>query len=73
MTWAEIQQSDDWKAFANGTVKLIFKNLNSDAERVQTWLIIDVLMEMYPQLDVYTHLMNQNGGARTAIVFGRKN
>ena len=66
MSWAEIQQSDDWKAFANSTVELIFKNLNSDTKREKTWLIIQTLMNMYPQLDVYTHANN------IAIVFGQK-
>ena len=66
MTWAEIENSAEWQAFANNTVELIFRNLKSDAERVQTWLIIQTLMNMYPKLDVYTHANN------IAIVFGQK-
>ena len=55
MNWAKIIESVDWQAFADGTVKGMFGNLDSDAKRVQAWLIVQTLMNMYPQLDVYTH------------------
>ena len=77
MNWADIINSAEWKAFADGTVKGIFDNLgkglDGDTKRIQTWLIIQVLMKMYPQLDVYTHRMTLEFRARTGIVFGRKN
>ena len=73
MNWADIINSDDWKAFVDGTVDGVFSNLNSDATRVQAWLIVQKLMNMYPQLDVYTHRMTLEFRARTGIVFGRKN
>lgn len=72
MNWADIINSDDWKAFVDGTVDGVFSNLNSDATRVQAWLIVQKLMNMYPQLDVYTHRMTLEFRARTGIVFGTK-
>ena len=73
MHWAKVIESVDWQAFADGTVKGMFGNLDSDAKRVQAWLIVQKLMNMYPQLDVYTHRMTLEFRARTGIVFGRKN
>ena len=47
MNWADIINSAEWKAFADGTVKGIFDNLgkglDGDTKRIQTWLIIQVL------------------------------
>ena len=71
MNWAKIIESVDWQAFADGTVKGMFGNLDSDAKRVQAWLIVQTLMNMYPQLDVYTHEY-ENFRQRTGFVFGRK-
>ena len=50
MNWAKIIESVDWQAFADGTVKGMFGNLDSDAKRVQAWRIVQELMERHPRL-----------------------
>lgn len=65
-TWNVIQGSQEWQSFADDVIKNSFTNqLQDDNQRVKAWRLINLLMRMYPEFDVYTY---QDG----TIIFGIK-
>lgn len=65
-TWNVIQGSQEWISFADDVIKNSFTNqLQDDNQRVKAWRLINLLMRMYPEFDVYTY---QDG----TIIFGIK-
>lgn len=66
--WSIIENSLEWKNFANQSIISTFNNFASDTTRIKEWQLIKLFMAMFPEFDVYSH--NFNNGAK--IVFGRK-
>jgi hypothetical protein len=68
INWNIIQNSQEWKKFANQSISNTFNTFANDAIRIKAWRLINLFMAMFPDFDVYSH--NFNNGAQ--IVFGRK-
>ena len=68
INWNIIQNSQEWKKFANQAISNTFNTFANDAIRIKAWRLINLFMAMFPDFDVYSH--NFNNGAQ--IVFGRK-
>ena len=67
--WNIIENSQEWKSFADNAIKKAFTEKHKDdTSRIHSWRLINLLMQMYPELDVYSH--NDDDGAD--IIFGRK-
>ncbi len=68
-TWNVIQGSQEWQSFADDVIKNSFTNqLQDDNQRVKAWRLINLLMRMYPESDVYNHPNDGRGG----LILGRK-
>ena len=68
INWKIIQNSQEWKSFANQAISNTFNKFANDAIRIKAWRLINLFMAMFPDFDVYSH--NFSNGAQ--IVFGRK-